>query len=128
MDNWKSRDSPSDAVAGRLDFGCTEILFDGSVAPGERFHRLANGVFVKLPSRQWIGRSGVKNEAHKIILAFGRAQKPNCRLPHFVTFVHQRSRHHFSSHCVEHRQRLLASVQITSYNSYSAYFAPSAVG
>ena len=48
-------------------------------------------------------------------------------MPHFVAFVHQRAIRYFSPYGVQHRQRLLASVQITSYNSHSASFAPSAV-
>src|SRR6516162_8943970 len=55
------------------------------------------------------------------------AQKLRIKLPHLVAFVHQRSIHDFSGFGVEHRQRLLASVQITSYNSHSASFDPSAV-
>jgi hypothetical protein len=56
-----------------------------------------------------------------------RTRKLGIKLPHFVALVQQRSIHHFSGYCVEHRQRLLASVQITSYNSHSASFVPSAV-
>src|SRR5215471_15367066 len=57
-----------------------------------------------------------------------RVRKLNIKLPHLVAFVHQCSIHDFSGFGVEHRQRLLASVQITSYNSHSASFGPSAVG
>jgi len=42
--------------------------------------------------------------------------------------MQQRSTHNFSALRIEHRQRLLASVQITSYNSHSASFVPSSVG
>ncbi|HET7207043.1 MAG TPA: hypothetical protein VFI95_10750 [Terriglobales bacterium] len=43
-----------------------------------------------------------------------RARKLRIKLPHFVALVHQRTIHHFSTYGVQHRQRLLASVQITS--------------
>src|SRR6516164_5225614 len=56
-----------------------------------------------------------------------RVRKLSIKLPHLVAFVHQRSIHKFSGLSVEHRQRLLASMQITSYNSHSASFDPSAV-
>src|SRR6516162_2606218 len=56
-----------------------------------------------------------------------RVRKLSIKLPHLVAFVHQSSSHNFSSLGVEHRQRLLASMQITSYNSHSASFDPSAV-
>src|SRR5262245_37059743 len=56
-----------------------------------------------------------------------RAGKLRIKLPHLMAFVHQRSIHDFSGCGVEHRQRLLASMQITSYNSHSASFDPSAV-
>ena len=39
----------------------------------------------------------------------------------------KRSIHHVTGGGVEHRQRLLASVQVTSYNSHAASFGPSAV-
>jgi hypothetical protein len=48
-------------------------------------------------------------------------------LPHLVAFVHQGHSPHFSGGRVQHRHRLLASVQIASYNSHSASFGPSAV-
>jgi hypothetical protein len=35
----------------------------------------------------------------------------------WTTFVHQRAIHHFSGYGVEHRQRLLASVQVTTYKA-----------
>src|ERR1700756_755411 len=54
-------------------------------------------------------------------------RKLGIKLPHFLAFVLQRTIHHFSGLGVEHRQRLLASVQITSYNLHSASFDPSAV-
>src|SRR5262249_43240113 len=57
-----------------------------------------------------------------------RARKLGIKLPHGAAFVQQRAIHHFTAYCVQHRQRLLASVQITSYNSHSASFVPSAVG
>jgi hypothetical protein len=41
--------------------------------------------------------------------------------------VRQSQIHRFSCRCVQHRQRLLASVQIASYNLHSASFGPSAV-
>jgi hypothetical protein len=53
-----------------------------------------------------------------------RARKLGIKLPHCVAFVHQSQVHHFSRGRVQHRQRLLASVQITSYNSHSASFGP----
>jgi hypothetical protein len=56
-----------------------------------------------------------------------RARKLGIKLP-YVAIVHQRQIHHFSRFGVQHRQRLLASVQITSYNSHSASFVPSASG
>src|SRR5215469_2999184 len=56
-----------------------------------------------------------------------RARKLGIKLPHFIAFVQQSTIHHFSAYGVEHGQRLLASVQITSYNSHSASFDPSAV-
>src|SRR4029077_9069276 len=40
------------------------------------------------------------------------------KLSHVVAFVLQSRLHHFSRGGVQHRQRLLASVQITSYNSH----------
>ena len=57
-----------------------------------------------------------------------RARKLCVKLPHLVAFVQQRAIHDFSGCSIEYRQRLLASVQITSYNSHSASFVPSAVG
>src|SRR5215467_11187531 len=66
-------------------------------------------------------RSG-RFDAHK-----HRARKLGIKLPHVVALVQQRQLHHFSRFRVQHRQRLLASVQITSYNSHSASFGPSAV-
>jgi hypothetical protein len=54
--------------------------------------------------------------------------KLGVKLPHLVAFVRQRSILDFSGHGVEHRHCLLASVQITSYNSHSASFVPSASG
>ena len=41
------------------------------------------------------------------------------KLPHVVAFVLQNHIHYLSRCGVQHRQRLLASVQITSYNSHS---------
>jgi integrase len=48
-------------------------------------------------------------------------------LPHLVTFVQQRQIHHFSGRRVQHRQCLLASMQVASYDSHSASFGPSAI-
>src|SRR5215468_11296166 len=56
-----------------------------------------------------------------------RAWKPGIKLPHVAAFVHQLSTYYLAGCGVQHRQRLLASVQITSYNSHSASFGPSAV-
>src|SRR5215469_5417512 len=56
-----------------------------------------------------------------------RVRKLRIKLPYVVTFVHQDEIHCFSSNRFQHRQRLLASMQITSYNSHSASFGPSAV-
>src|ERR1700736_5166496 len=47
-----------------------------------------------------------------------RAGKRGVKLPHVVAFVLE-SHFHYLSRCgVQHRQRLLASLQITSYNSH----------
>src|ERR1700688_2387961 len=56
-----------------------------------------------------------------------RARKFRIKLPHAVTFVEQSCIHDLPGGGIQHRQRLLASVQIASYNSHSASFGPSAV-
>src|SRR5215472_10450466 len=56
-----------------------------------------------------------------------RVRKLRIKLPHLVAFVHQDQIHCFSAGRFQHSQRLLASMQITSYNSHSASFGPSAV-
>src|ERR1700758_4406831 len=47
-----------------------------------------------------------------------RAWKRGIKLPHVVAFVLESHLHYLSRCGVQHRQRLLASVQITSYNSH----------
>src|ERR1700678_3108125 len=47
-----------------------------------------------------------------------RTGQPGIKLPHPFAFVRQSLVHNFSRRGVEHRQRLLASVQITSYNPH----------
>src|SRR6204780_1831144 len=47
-----------------------------------------------------------------------RTWKRGIKLPHAVAFVRQSLVHNFPCRGVEHRQRLLASVQITSYNPH----------
>ena len=47
-----------------------------------------------------------------------RAWKVGIKLSHVVAFVLQSRLHDFSGCGLQHRQRLLASVQITSYNSH----------
>src|ERR1700740_776627 len=47
-----------------------------------------------------------------------RAWKRGIKLPHIVAFVLESHLHYLSRCGVQHRQRLLASVQITSYNSH----------
>src|SRR5277367_4674134 len=44
--------------------------------------------------------------------------KRGIKLPHAFAFVRQSLVHHFSRRGVQHRQRLLASMQITSYNPH----------
>src|ERR1700682_1078614 len=56
-----------------------------------------------------------------------RARKFGIKLPHAVTFVEQSCIHDLPGGGIQHRQGLLASVQIASYNSHSASFGPSAV-
>jgi hypothetical protein len=46
-----------------------------------------------------------------------RAWQFGIKLPHIVAFVLQNRIHYLSRRGLQHRQRLLASVQITSYNS-----------
>src|SRR6202451_1873495 len=45
-----------------------------------------------------------------------RTGKRGIKLPHAVAFVRESPIHYFPCSGVQHRQRLLASVQITSYN------------
>src|SRR5271155_1128979 len=47
-----------------------------------------------------------------------RTGKRGIKLPHALAFVRQSLVHHFSRRGVQHRQRLLASMQITSYNPH----------
>src|SRR5258708_965245 len=47
-----------------------------------------------------------------------RAWKRGIKLPHVVAFVLQSDAHYLSRCGVQHRQRLLASVRVTSYNSH----------
>src|SRR6202453_2069692 len=47
-----------------------------------------------------------------------RTWKRGIKLPHAVAFVRQSLVHNFPCRGVEHRQRLLASMQITSYNPH----------
>src|SRR6266446_1984412 len=56
-----------------------------------------------------------------------RAWKLGIKLPHVVAFVLQSHGHHLPCCGVEHRQRLLASVQVTSYNSHLGLLGPSTV-
>src|SRR5216684_181725 len=55
------------------------------------------------------------------------AWKLGIKLPHAIAFVQQSCIHDLPGGGIQHRQRLLASVQIASYNSHSASFGPSAV-
>src|SRR6202161_2450505 len=47
-----------------------------------------------------------------------RTGKRGIKLPHVVDFVRESPIHYFPCSSVQHRQRLLASMQITSYNSH----------
>src|SRR5271169_6086088 len=47
-----------------------------------------------------------------------RAWKRGVKLPHVIAFVLQNQIHDLSRVGVQHRQRLLASMQVTSYNSH----------
>src|SRR5580693_730989 len=57
-----------------------------------------------------------------------RTGKRGIKLPHAVAFVRESPIYYFPSSGVQHRQRLLASVQITSYNLHLGLLGPSAVG
>jgi len=46
------------------------MSLDSCISFREGFDRQIRGVFIEPPSRQWIGRSGVEDEAHQLILAF----------------------------------------------------------
>jgi len=56
-----------------------------------------------------------------------RVRQLRIKFPHLVAFVKQSLIHDFSGCGVKHRQRLLTRMQVTSYNSHSASFVPSAV-
>src|SRR5277367_6579312 len=47
-----------------------------------------------------------------------RAGKRGIKLPHTFAFVQESLVHNFSRRGVQHRQRLLASMQVTSYNPH----------
>jgi hypothetical protein len=47
-----------------------------------------------------------------------RTGKSRIKLPHALAFVRQSLVHNFSRRGIQHRQRLLASMQITSYNPH----------
>src|SRR5271155_1137260 len=47
-----------------------------------------------------------------------RTWKRGIKLPHAVAFVRESLVHNFSRRGVQHRQRLLASMQVTSYNPH----------
>src|SRR5271155_5135685 len=47
-----------------------------------------------------------------------RTWQRGIKLPHAVAFVRESPIHYFPCSGIQHRQRLLASVQITSYNSH----------
>src|SRR6202171_3640125 len=85
----------------------------------------------------WFGRSNLcrmthqafdsefLHEVHKPLHGAGsfdshsrRPWKVGIKLSHVVAFVSESRLHYFSRCGVQHRQRLLASVQITSYNSH----------
>src|SRR5271170_3094126 len=53
-----------------------------------------------------------------------RTGKRGIKLPHAFAFVRQSLVHHFSRRGVQHRQRLLASMQITSYNPHLGLLRP----
>src|ERR1700681_4075706 len=57
------------------------------------------------------GSSGFDSYTH-------RPWKRGIKLPHVVAFVRQSPLHDFSRGGVQHRQRLLATMQIASYNSH----------
>jgi hypothetical protein len=53
------------------------------------------------------------------------SRESGIKFPHLVAFVHQLQIHYISGRRIQNCQRLLASVQITAYNSHSASFGPS---
>ncbi len=83
--------------AARICAGCPDLTFDPQL-----FHQVQ-----KLAHRS----SGFNPHPH-------RAWKLRIKLPHAVAFVQQRYIHYLPRYGVQHRQPLLASVQITSYNSH----------
>ena len=54
-------------------------------------------------------------------------QETGIKSPHLVAFVPRGYIRHLSGRRFQHCQRLVASVQIASYNSHSACLGPSAV-
>src|SRR5215510_12664309 len=85
----------------------------------------------------WFGRSNLGRMTHQTFDSefFHQVYKPlhgsrrfdshthwpwkvRVKLPHVVPFVPKSCLHYLSGGGVQHRQRLLASVQITSYNSH----------
>src|SRR5215469_967806 len=53
-----------------LDFRATKMFLDSGISVSQRLDSQIGRVFIELPSWQWISRSNIENEAHKLILAF----------------------------------------------------------
>jgi hypothetical protein len=118
---WKVSDGAPSASLNRKSSGVALVVSEGeSLSPSAEALRDALRVFgvdvatiadpaYSTPPGGFILSVGARAYTH-------RTGKRGIKLPHAVAFVRESPSHYFPCSGVQHRQRLLASVQITSYN------------
>jgi len=93
--------------------------------------RLGRANLYRWPTWHSMPSSAVRSRTSASIPSLPSPRAPGVeariKLPHAVAFVRQSLFHHLPGCRIQHRQCLLASVQITSYNLHLASFDPSAV-